>query len=236
MTEVLPPSVLLYGRRSARNRAKGLRRRRRCRRHDVEVTHSFDRLPSSSFIPPLRVCDAPRVEAADEDVLRVVGRHLGSLAGEDSLNAARHKLSQAAGAAAESASGRSPPRARRAGRSDHSHERGPWQPPGATCRRATDTRLRIHRIERRLTVPSASAAGFKTSRSLTRSGRPPAPPDEAGGVERRLEDGESRSAGRIPSREALTISMLPASAKPPGGAWEASALHAGDGEAVTPRN
>ena len=35
-----------------------------------------------------------RVEAADEDVLRVVGRHLGSLAGEDLVRRCReHKLS-----------------------------------------------------------------------------------------------------------------------------------------------
>jgi len=148
MTEVLTSfCARLYGRRSARNRAeKALRKAAECRRHDVEVTHLRSiALPFVVVHPAAaRVRTRLRVEAADEDVLRVVGRHLGSLAGEDLAQRCESTSSrQAAGAV--------PPRAQAGdhrrelvalGRSDHSHERGLLAARLAQpCRRATDTRL-----------------------------------------------------------------------------------------------
>jgi len=170
-----------------------------------------------------RVRTRLRVEAADEDVLRVVGRHLGSLAGEDLAQRCReHKLS----AKQRAQSRRERKRAITAASSSR------WA--GAITRTSEDSwqlawrnlvaerrtlASRIHRIERRLTVPVGERRGFKTRQeSYEKRRRLQHLRTRLAGVERRLEDGESRSAGEDPvSRRPVTISMLPASAKPPGG-------------------
>jgi len=179
-----------------------------------------------------------RVEAADEDVLRVVGRHLGSLAGEDLAQRCReHKLS----AKQRAQSRRERKRAITAASSSR------WA--GAITRTSEDSwqlawrnlvaerrtlASRIHRIERRLTVPSASAAALRPGRSLTRSA---GASSTSGRGWRGLNDasktGESRSAGEDPvSRRPVTISMLRPQRSRLAGAVEAERLFiCADGEA-----
>jgi len=120
-----------------------------------------------------RVRTRLRVEAADEDVLRVVGRHLGSLAGEDLAQRCReHKLS----AKQRAQSRRERKRAITAASSSR------WA--GAITRTSEDSWQLAWRnlvAERRTLAsvstgssggsrsPSASAAALRPGRSLTRS-------------------------------------------------------------------
>jgi len=155
--------------------------------------------------------------------------YYGSWAVISARSPARTSLNAAESTSSRPSSGRSPAESasgdhRRElvalGRSDHSHERGLLAARLAQpCRRATDTRLRIHRIERRLTVPVASAAALRPGRSLTRSAGASSTSGRGWrGSNDASKTGESRSAGEDPvSRRPVTISMLPASAKPPGG-------------------
>jgi len=120
-----------------------------------------------------RVRTRLRVEAADEDVLRVVGRHLGSLAGEDLAQRCREgKLSAKQRAQSrESASGRSPPRARRAGpERSLARARTPGSSPGAALSPSDGHSPPVSTgSSGGSRSPSASAAAIRPGRSLTRS-------------------------------------------------------------------
>ena len=141
-----------------------------------------------------RVRTRLRVEAADEDVLRVVGRHLGSLAGED---LAQRCLEGKLSAKERAESRRERKRAITAASSSR------WA--GAITRTSEDSwqlawrnlvaerrtlASRIHRIERRLTVPVGERRGFKTRQeSYEKRRRLQHLRTRLAGVERRLEDG-----------------------------------------------
>jgi len=224
MTEVLTSfCARLYGRRSARNRPKRpCARRRRCRRHDVEVTTSV-RSPylSSSFIPPLRVCG--RAFASRPPTRTYYGSW--AVISARSRRGPRSTLPRAQLSAKQRAQSR---RERKRAITAASSSR--WA--GAITRTSEDSwqlawrnlvaerrtlASRIHRIERRLTVPVGERRGFKTRQESTRSAGASSTSDELAGSNDASKTGESRSAGRIRLAKAVTISMLPASAKPPGG-------------------
>jgi hypothetical protein len=156
-----------------------------------------------------------RVEAADEDVLRVVGRHLGSLAGEDLAQRCREgKLS-----AKERAESR---RERKRAITAASSSR--WA--GAITRTSEDSwqlawrnlvaerrtlASRVHRIERRLTIPVGERRGYSTRQEYYEKRRRLQHLRARLGSNDASLGAESRSAGEVPvSPRPVTTSMLPA--------------------------
>jgi len=197
MTEVLTSfCARLYGRRSARNRPKRpCARRRRCRRHDVEVTHLRSiALPFVVVHPPLRVCGRA---FASRPPTRT---YYGSWAVISARSPARTRSTLPRAQALGQAAGAVPPRAQAGdhrrelvalGRSDHSHERGLLAARLAQpCRRATDTRLPYPPDRAEAHGPVGERRGFKTRQeSYEKRRRLQHLRTRLAGVERRLEDG-----------------------------------------------
>jgi len=163
-----------------------------------------------------------------------VGRHLGSLAGEDLAHAARAQaLGQAAGAVPPRAQRRSPRELVALGRSDHSHERDSWQLAWRNLVAERRTLASVSTGSSEAHGPRRRAPRFKTRQeSYEKRRRLQHLRTRLAGVERRLEDGRVSICGRIPSREGPSQSRCCGSAKPPGGSGGRRALFiCADGEA-----